>query len=210
MSSQASTSTTSIIPSVFTWSSAQERDLEAQTISGTHEHFNVQLPTPPAARLHAPRTRPSNAEEGTNAVDDFFGASSSRRSPRGTQDSRHDTMSLPVHHDDSGSDAPPPYSYSSEPPAYTRYVEHPTLAMYLFKFGFLFPLFWIAGALVLISPLRAPQDWELSKTDAERQELIESMRRTEIKWARRCLIAIFALALVVLAVVLAAVFLMRT
>ncbi|TFY59900.1 hypothetical protein EVJ58_g5489 [Rhodofomes roseus] len=230
MSSQASTSTTSIIPSVFTWSSAQERDLEAQTISGTHEHFNVQLPTPPAARLHAPRTRPSNAEEGTNAVDDFFGASSSRRSPRGTQDSRHDTMSLPVHHDDSGSDAPPPYSYSSEPPAYTRYVENPTLAMYLFNFGFreyscmlsrshhplltlrslVFPLFWIAGALVLISPLRAPQDWELSKTDAERQELIDGMRRTEIKWARRCLIAISALALVVLVVVLAAVLLMRT
>ncbi|KAH9835301.1 uncharacterized protein C8Q71DRAFT_858945 [Rhodofomes roseus] len=208
MSAQASTSTTFVIPSVFTWSRSQECDLEAQTISGTHEHFDVRLPTPPAARLHTPRTRPSDVEEGTNAIDDFFGASSSR-SPRGTQDSRHDAVSLPVHHD-SDSDAPPPYSYSAQPPAYTRYAEHPTLAMYLFKFGFLFPLFWIAGALILVSPLRAPEDWELSKTEAERQELIESMRGTEVKWAKRCLVAFSVLALVVLIVVLAAVFLTRT
>ena len=110
-----------IIPSVFTWSTTQERDLEAQAV-------DVQLPTPPAVLTHSPRTRNSDSEERTNAIDDFFGASSSR----GTQDSRHDTASLPVHHDD----APPPYSYSSEPPAYTQYAEHPTLAMYLFKFGF--------------------------------------------------------------------------
>lgn len=121
MSSTASTSATFIIPSVFTWSNTQERDLEAQAI-------DVQLPTPPAAFTHSPRTRSSDVEASTNAIDDFFGASSAR----GTQDSRHDTVSLAVHHDD----APPPYSYSSEPPAYTRYAEHPTLAMYLFKFGF--------------------------------------------------------------------------
>ncbi|EPS97415.1 hypothetical protein FOMPIDRAFT_23496, partial [Fomitopsis schrenkii] len=130
-------------------------------------------------------------------IDDFFGASSAR----GTQDSRHDAVSLPVHHDD----APPPYSYPAEPPAYTRYAEHPTLAMYLFKFGFLFPLFWIAGALILISPLRAPEEWELSKTEAEHQELIEGMRRTEIKWAKRCLIALLVLTVAIVVVALAAV-----
>ena len=119
MSASASTF---VIPSVFTWSTAQERDLEAQTTDAP------QLPTPPAALTHAPRTRAADADERTNAIDDFFGASSAR----GTQDSRHDALALPVRHDD----APPPYSYSSEPPAYTRYAEHPTLAMYLFKFGF--------------------------------------------------------------------------
>ena len=117
MSSSASTF---IIPSVFTWSTAvPEHDLEAQ------------LPAPPAALTRSPRTRGSDT---TNAIDDFFGASSSR----GTQDSRHDAPALPVHHStsDTESDAPPPYSCCAEPPAYTRHAEHPTLAMYLFKFGF--------------------------------------------------------------------------
>ncbi|KAI0727426.1 hypothetical protein C8Q72DRAFT_795888 [Fomitopsis betulina] len=185
MSSAASTSATFVIPSIFTWSNTQERDRESQITT-----FDAQLPTPPTARIHSPRTT-------SNAIDDFFGASS----PRGTQDSRHDAVSLPVYHDD----APPPY-YSVEPPAYTQYAEHPTLAMYLFKFGFLFPLFWIAGALILISPLRAPEEWALSKTEAEREELIESMRQTEIKWAKRCFVALSTLVLIILAIVLAVVF----
>lgn len=81
--------------------------------------------------------------------------------------------------------------------------------MYLFRFGFLFPLFWLAGALILISPLRAPEDWEVSKTEAEREELIESMRRTEMKWAKRCLVAFSLFSLVILVAVLAAVFIMK-
>ena len=35
----------------------------------------------------------------------------------------------------------------------------------------MFPLFWVAGALILLSPLRAPEEWALSKTEAEREEL---------------------------------------
>ena len=50
---------------------------------------------------------------------------------------------------------------------------------------------------------------ELTKTEGERQELIESMRRTEIKWAKRCLIALSFLAIAVLIIVLAAVYLTR-
>ena len=73
----------------------------------------------------------------------------------------------------------------------------------------MFPLFWVAGALILLSPLRAPEEWALSKTEAEREELIASMRRTEIKWARRCLIALSVLILIVLAVVLAVIFARR-
>ncbi|EPS93069.1 hypothetical protein FOMPIDRAFT_86262 [Fomitopsis schrenkii] len=110
MSSAASTSATFVIPSIFTWSTTQERDLEAQTLTA-----------PPAALTTSPRTRPSHS----NAVNDFFGAPSAR----GTQDSRNDELSLPVHCND---DAPPAYeSCSAEPPAYTQYAdaEHPTLAM---------------------------------------------------------------------------------
>lgn len=69
-----------------------------------------------------------------------------------------------------------------------------------------FPLFWIAGALILISPLRAPEEWALSKTEAEREELIESMRQTETKWAKRCFVALSTLVLIILAIVLAVVF----
>ncbi|EPT00168.1 hypothetical protein FOMPIDRAFT_1049999 [Fomitopsis schrenkii] len=100
MSSAASTSATFVIPSVFTWSTNQECDLEAQTLTA-----------PPAALTTSPRTRPSHS----NTINDFFGAPSAR----GTQDSRNDELSLPVHRNDDYADA-----------------EHPTLAMYLFKFGF--------------------------------------------------------------------------
>lgn len=68
------------------------------------------------------------------------------------------------------------------------------------------PLFWIAGALILISPLRAPEDWETSKTETEREELIGSMRRTEVKWAKRCLLALAVWAVVSVAIILAVVF----
>lgn len=70
----------------------------------------------------------------------------------------------------------------------------------------MFPLFWIAGALILISPLRAPEDWETSKTETERQELIGNMRRTEVKWAKRCLLALAVWAIVLVVVTLAVVF----
>lgn len=73
----------------------------------------------------------------------------------------------------------------------------------------MFPLFWVAGALILLSPLRAPEDWETSKPEYERQELIESMRRAEIKWAKRCLGALFLLTVVALAIALSVVFVMR-
>ena len=69
----------------------------------------------------------------------------------------------------------------------------------------MFPLFWVAGALILLSPLRVPEEWELSKTEGERQELIESMRKTEVKWAKRCLWAWVGFLAAVVVVVLAAV-----
>jgi len=211
MSSQSSSSHNFVISAICRpWSSAPvEQDLEAQVVVGTHEQCpNMRLPAPPTALTRAPRTQPSHDEEGSDPIDDFFGVARpwSSRVLQGTQDSRHDGSSLPTHHDD----IPPPYSCSAEPPAYSQAAEHPTLAMYLFKFGFLFPLFWLAGSLVLLSPLRAPEDWETSKTEAERQELIESMRRTEVKWAKRCLVAFSVLALVVLVFVLAAVMIMRS
>lgn len=144
MSSQSNAaSSSSTLRTVFgRWGKVAfaERDLEAQTIVGAREHFlDIALPAPPAAYTHAPRTLPSQTEvdeeEGTDPVDDFFGVvrpSHPLRPVAGSQDSRHDAAHALVHHDD----VPPPYTYASEPPAYSRVAEYPTLAMYLFKLGF--------------------------------------------------------------------------
>ncbi|KAJ3527659.1 hypothetical protein NM688_g8101 [Phlebia brevispora] len=94
-------------------------------------------------------------------------------------------------------------------PSYASVAEPPTLAMYLFKFGFLFPLFWLAGVFVLLFPLQAPEGWEPTKTDTEREELLVCLRRTEIKWAKRCLVAFSALTVVVVIVTFLALFARR-
>ncbi|KIM64916.1 hypothetical protein SCLCIDRAFT_114255 [Scleroderma citrinum Foug A] len=148
-------------------------DLEAQTVTGTHAL--VALPTlPPSARSAAAPTRTpvhdrAMSHSESDPVDDFFGVTR----PRATHESRHD----------SGSELP---AYDVAP------REPPTLAMYLFKFGFLFPPFWIMGAIILLSPLKAPADFEPSKSDAERQELVQLIRSTELKWAKRSAWALLA------------------
>ncbi|TFK38466.1 hypothetical protein BDQ12DRAFT_581082, partial [Crucibulum laeve] len=126
-------------------------------------------------------------------LDSFFGytLSSSR-----SHESRHDHRI---------SEVLPPYVEESNLPAYSAYEEPVTLAMYLFKFGFLFPPFWIFGAIILLSPLREPPTssesaaWMPEKTEAERQQMIAEIRKVEVKWGRRCLWAILILFTVALA-----------
>ncbi|KAM5533544.1 hypothetical protein V8D89_012764 [Ganoderma adspersum] len=185
--------------------------------------IEAQLAQPTPALTHTPRATRASVEETTDAIDGFFGASrpsSTRRSRNmslsGARDSRHDEVrlssSVAVAVDDASmSDTlPPPYEHSVLPPAYTQVSDQPTLAMYFFKFGFLFPLFWVAGAMILLSPLSAPADWEAGKPAHEREELIASMRRTEVKWARRCVLALLVFTLVVVALVLGVLFALRT
>ena len=60
------------------------------------------------------------------------------------------------------------------------------------------------GAIILFSPLRAPPlsevagEWLPDKTDAEKQVVIDRIRRAEMKWARRCLVALVAFILLAL------------
>ncbi|KAF7330257.1 hypothetical protein MVEN_02463400 [Mycena venus] len=148
------------------------------------------IPAPSVVVTHLERS--SSIHNTTNPVDDFFGYSlaSSR-----TRDSRHDRRISAAE-----SLEPPPYM---DAPEYTEKAQEPvTLAMFLFKFGFLFPPFWIMGVIILLSPLRAPPAatpstaWLPEKTDAERQVIIDRMRKAELKWAKRCLYALVALVLV--------------
>ncbi|KAL0060500.1 hypothetical protein AAF712_012733 [Marasmius tenuissimus] len=136
-----------------------------------------------------------------NPTDAFFGYTFSTS----VTESRHDRrisssdvdLELGMAYETSPDIAPPPYV---EPPEYTKSAEPITLAKYLFKFGFLFPLFWVMGAFILITPLRAPDEdvtdptsphaWLPEKTEAEKAAVISHLRKAEVKWAWRCLFAL--------------------
>lgn len=64
-----------------------------------------------------------------------------------------------------------------------------------------FPPFWLFGVLILLSPLTAPADFHPSKPESERQELVQLMRRAEVRWAKRCLWALLGLLSVVAIIV---------
>lgn len=75
--------------------------------------------------------------------------------------------------------------------------EPPTIARELFKYGFMFPPFWVIGACIMFSELKEPSfGWE-EKTENERRLLLASTRVTELKWAKRCLLAFFTLVLII-------------
>lgn len=49
----------------------------------------------------------------------------------------------------------------------------------------MFPPFWVLGTIILLSPLKAPADFEPTKSEDERRELVHFMRGAELKWAKR-------------------------
>lgn len=158
-------------------------DLEAQTITGTHASFTLPAATQAVHSAAAPTHTPQQNDNTTDPIDDFFGVTRTRA----TRESRHDSyVTLSRISMAMDGEAPPPYVDATEPPAYNSTPAEPvTLAMYLFKFGFLFPPFWLLAAIILLSPLTAPADFEPTKSDAERQELVQIMRDAEVKWAKR-------------------------
>jgi len=89
----------------------------------------------------------------------------------------------------------PPYVRDTGLPAYTppRQPDPVTLAMYLFKFGFLFPPLWILGSIILFVPIRlacfSPCSNGVEKPDPESQSGTR-YRNIEIKWAKRCFAAL--------------------
>lgn len=158
-------------------------DLEAQTVTGTHASFTLPAATQAAHSTAAPTRTPQQNDNTTNLMDDFFGITRTRA----TRESRHDSYVVPSRISVAwDGEAPPPYADATEPPAYSSSPAEPvTLAMYLFRFGFLFPPFWVLGAIILLSPLKAPADFEPTKSEDERRELVHIMRDAEIKWAKR-------------------------
>ncbi|EGO03343.1 hypothetical protein SERLA73DRAFT_165070 [Serpula lacrymans var. lacrymans S7.3] len=186
--------------------SSTDVDLEAQIITGTRVPLDLPSVPSPVHSAAAPTRTPESNNTSSDPIDDFFGVTRSRA----TCESRHDSHSLTSRFSTADADEPPPYAYGVEPPAYASTAEPVTLAMYLFKFGFVFPLFWLLGAIILVSPLSAPADFEPSKTEGERQELVQKMRATELKWAKRCAWALVILLLAVAVIVGIAVGVMKS
>ncbi|KDN40559.1 hypothetical protein RSAG8_08031, partial [Rhizoctonia solani AG-8 WAC10335] len=113
-------------------------------------------------------------------------------------------------------EAPPFYQPA---PSYETVEDPITLASYLFKYGFVFPLFWLVGAFIIISDLHhessslsylesqppsptAPKD--VYELQLKREEMA-LLRLAELKWAWRCAYAFAiwsALIIVALAVMI--------
>ncbi|KAF8197034.1 hypothetical protein BJ912DRAFT_1140675 [Pholiota molesta] len=171
--------------------------MSASTSAST-SFASASIEAPPQSLTHTTWSAPETRL--IDPMDASFGYTLSLSSSR-THESRHDgsrRLSL-------SGDVPPPYDEEAAIPlpGYTLHAPEPlTLAMYLFKFGFLFPPFWIFGAFILLSPLREPTTedvvtpaWMPEKTEEERQAIIATLREVEVKWARRCVcaLAIFTL-----------------
>ena len=54
---------------------------------------------------------------------------------------------------------------------------------------------------MLLCPLHAPEGWEPTETESEREELVVCLRRAEVKWAKRCRVAFSVFVLVLTAMI---------
>jgi len=186
----------------------------ATTVYGTWDPASNQPASGPSTGVDGNREARTTA--GTRRLERVLDLTSARfiTHPRNPSASSrpYGYSSLPTTEDEDEADdtlgpPPPPYSPSdAELPDYTS--EDPdaplrvmgTLAEHLFKFGFFFFPLWIVGTVILFSPLSAPDDFEPGKTEAERQHIIDTIRDTELIWARRSACALFALLVLVTSV----------
>ncbi|VDC07433.1 unnamed protein product [Peniophora sp. CBMAI 1063] len=192
---------------------------------------DAMLPAPTRAFTVPARSTGARPASEANAVDLFFGVTA-RRDATGTTDSRHDERPAASSVSSITKELPPAYIYpvgatvnefgEEELPTYAQSAsadlergdgeerEPVTLAQYLFKFGFLFPLLWFLSFIILLSPLSAPTDWEANKTPAQRARMLQRMRASEVRWARRSLLAATTLTAVIAAIVVIVIFVKRT
>ncbi|KAL0252475.1 hypothetical protein I308_101867 [Cryptococcus tetragattii IND107] len=88
-------------------------------------------------------------------------------------------------------DLPSPTDFpmmTEELPAYSKTsTEEPnTLAKALWKWGFLCPLLWFIGMTILWIPLKSTEEEHDPEKAQKLEEMIVILRKTELKYARRC------------------------
>jgi len=117
---------------------------------------------------------------------DFFGALPSRTRTR--------DIPPPAYADEADAEKLPTYSGRLDDGS-------DTLARYMFLYGFFFPPFWLMGIAILFSTLSVSAEWHTEKSEEQRNELLAEMRKVELKWARRCLIAFMTLVAIIAIIV---------
>jgi len=96
---------------------------------------------------------------------------------------------------------PPPYALSTKED-YGNFDDEEVIpthveafAKNLFWWGFLCPLFWLAGIFLIFSTLRAPPSWDEEMTPEESVRILHRIREVELLWAWRCLYALSTFAI---------------
>ncbi|KAH8114955.1 hypothetical protein DFH11DRAFT_1590666 [Phellopilus nigrolimitatus] len=163
-------------------------------------HQRAATPSPPSsARLphvvSEPPSPPPHAQDVMRMQYDqigaFFGSQRSSQSARTSRSSAARTL--------------PPYDPSGDTeslPSYSKIEEYDaSLNRKLFIYGFLFFPLWIAGIIApFVRPHHDPTKDNRSKEDQQADDT--SMRSVEMRWARRCGLALFVfIVLVAVAVV---------
>jgi hypothetical protein len=61
------------------------------------------------------------------------------------------------------------------------------------------------GIVIRFSKLHPTEDWGVGKSEDEKVRLLAEMRKTEVKWANRCIYALLILITIIVIIVLAVV-----
>jgi len=153
------------------------------------------IPVPVLTRVHSSSSLVKDDEECTDAIDDFFGVTRPRSS---------------TEKEEVASQLPPPYAHDLESasvslPSYSEangsapLSEPYTIPEAFFKWGFLFPLFWPLGALLLIN-FHSPTELTAWYSPEESAERVRFLRTAERRWAQRCALATVVLVFVALVI----------
>ncbi|KAI5119689.1 hypothetical protein M0805_003576 [Coniferiporia weirii] len=168
----------------------------SRTSSGAVPHVDgvpsafAAAPAPPPPAHNAMRAQ-------YDQIGSFFGGQRTEQNTAHSQPSSHSG------HGRGSSEArtPPPYSSRSDIeslPSYSKIEAYDAgLNRKLFMYGFVFFPLWIVGIIApFVKPLHDPTKDNRSKEDQEADDA--SMRQVEMRWAKRCAIALITFTLIII------------
>ncbi|OXC70183.1 hypothetical protein AYX13_01092 [Cryptococcus neoformans] len=187
--------------------------------------FDPPAPGASASVNRSTRLAISDCSQDVETTDHFprppcydFPASSPIAYPRSRIEASEPTCP-PSYHDQQSAQESPRYDMSlssptispmmsEELPTYskTSKEEPNTLAKVLWKWGFLCPLLWFIGMIIMWIPLKSTEEEHDPEKAQKLEEMIVILRKTELKYAKRCAWAFsgFSVMLIVLVVVVIA------
>ncbi|OXG46160.1 hypothetical protein J010_05888 [Cryptococcus neoformans] len=187
--------------------------------------FDPPAPGASASVNRSTRLAISDCSQDVETTDHFprppcydFPASSPIAYPRSRIEASEPTCP-PSYHDQQSAQESPRYDMSlssptispmmsEELPTYskTSKEEPNTLAKVLWKWGFLRPLLWFIGMTIMWIPLKSTEEEHDPEKAQKLEEMIVILRKTELKYAKRCAWAFsgFSVMLIVLVVVVIA------